>query len=90
MSEAANVEAPAASAATVVKGMKKNGTPNPSTVQYSEARQTDHITRQAVARQQGALPPSRKPDIVGEAHRGAESARSKQGQGEGAEGREGV
>jgi hypothetical protein len=56
-----------ASASTVVKGMKKNGM-HPPGPPCGEASQTDTLARQAVARQQGALPPSRKPDVVGEAH----------------------
>jgi hypothetical protein len=43
-----------------------------------------------MARQQERVPASGEPVVVGEAHRGEEGARCGQGEGEGAEGREGV
>jgi hypothetical protein len=87
MSESVVIEAPPATETVPVKGMKKNGMRN--TGSSCATASSNRVRRQAMARQQGSLPPKSKPVDVGETLGGEEGPCCSQGEGEGAQGGEG-
>ena len=87
MSASVTVEAPPATEAVPVKGMKKNGMRNIGSTCATPP--SNYLHRQTMARQQGSVPPTGKPVIVGEASGGEEGSCCSQGKGEGAQGGEG-
>lgn len=87
MSAPVVVEAPPAMETVPVKGMKKNGMR--ATGSTCATPPSNSLRRQAMARQQGSIPPTGKPVILGEAPGGEEGSCCSQGKGEGAQGGEG-
>jgi hypothetical protein len=64
MSEAVEIQAPAADAVSAVKGMKKNGMYFRSKYERNRKLTADPY-RQAMARQQDSVPTARQSDFVG-------------------------
>jgi hypothetical protein len=64
MSEAVEIQAPAADTVSAVKGMKKNGAYIRSPYERNR-KLTANPHRQAMARQQDSLPTARQSDFVG-------------------------
>lgn len=87
MSAPVTVEAPPATETVPVKGMKKNGMR--SIARTCATPPSNHLRRQAMARQQGSIPPTGKPIFVGEAPGREEGSCCSQGKGKGAQGGEG-